>query len=230
MKSLLRHPRTLALGARALGAYLRFALRNTRWILHGREQLGPYLYGDPAVFAFWHERLPLMPALWTLALRERAAGRKGRMHVLVSRHQDGRLIGEIMQGFGVEAVHGSSGRGPKQRGGAASLRALAAALRNGGQVVMTPDGPRGPARQAAPGVAQLAGLAAVPIVPCAAQTSRRRIVPTWDRMVLPLPFGRGVLVCGAPIVVPRHGWADALPGIERALTDAAERADALCGA
>src|SRR5207245_1286320 len=69
-KSLLRHPRTLALGARALGAYLRFALRSTRWTLHGREQLGPYLYGDPAVFAFWHERLPLMPALWMLALRE----------------------------------------------------------------------------------------------------------------------------------------------------------------
>jgi lysophospholipid acyltransferase (LPLAT)-like uncharacterized protein len=230
MKSLLRHPRTLALGARALGAYLRFALRSTRWTLHGREQLGAYFDGDPAVFAFWHERLPLMPALWTLALRERPAGAKGRMHVLVSRHQDGRLIGDIMRGFGVEVVHGSSARGPKQRGGAVSLRALAAALRDGGQVVVTPDGPRGPRREAAPGVAQLAGLASVPIVPCAAQTNRRRVLATWDRMVLPFPFGRGVLVCGAPITVGRHAWAAELPAIERALTDAAERADALCEA
>ena len=228
MKSLLRHPRTLALGARALGAYLRFALRTTRWTLHGADLLGPYILGAPAVFAFWHERLPLMPALWTLALRERRGSGRGRMHVLVSRHRDGRLIGEIMRGFEVEVVFGSSARGREQRGGAASLRALAAALREGGQVVVTPDGPRGPARQAAPGVAQLAGLAAVPVVPCGAQTSRRRILPTWDRMVLPLPFGRGVLVCGAPLAVPRAEWAAAVPGIEQALTAAVERADALC--
>jgi lysophospholipid acyltransferase (LPLAT)-like uncharacterized protein len=197
--------------------------------LHGRDLLGSYLHGGPAIFAFWHERLPLMPALWTLAQRERRGRDGGRMHVLVSRHQDGRLIGEIMRGFGVDIVYGSSARGREQRGGAASLRGLAAALGRGGQVVVTPDGPRGPARQAAPGVAQLAAMAAVPIVPCAAQTNRRRVLPSWDRMVLPLPFGRGVLVCGAPILLRRDGWAAELPGIEQALTEAAERADALCG-
>ena len=169
-----------------------------------------------------------MPALWTLALRERSGRATARMHVLVSRHQDGRLIGEIMRGFGVEVVYGSSARGRDQRGGAASVRALASALRGGGQVVVTPDGPRGPARSAAPGVAQLAALAGVPIVPCAAQTSRRRVLPTWDRMVVPLPFGRGVLVCGPPIVVGHKAWLTELPGIERALNAVAERADALC--
>ncbi|HYZ61481.1 MAG TPA: lysophospholipid acyltransferase family protein [Acetobacteraceae bacterium] len=230
MKRLLRHPRTLALGARALGAYLRFALRSTRWTLHGEEELGPHFYGDPAVFAFWHERLPLMPALWMLALHKRTGGARGRMHVLVSRHQDGRLIGDIMRGFGVEIVYGSTARDQKgQKGGAASLRALVSALRDGGQVVITPDGPRGPARHAAPGVAQLAAVASVPIVPCAAQTRPRRVLSTWDRMVLPLPFGRGVLVCGAPIAVPRAGWECVLPGIEAAMTRACERADALCG-
>jgi lysophospholipid acyltransferase (LPLAT)-like uncharacterized protein len=231
MKSLLRHPRTLALGARALGAYLRFALRSTRWTLHGRDQIGSYLHGGPAVVAFWHERLPLMPALWTLAVRERCArGAGGRIHVLVSRHQDGRLIGDIIRTFGVDVVHGSSARGRDQRGGAASLRALAAVLREGDQVAITPDGPRGPRRQAAPGLAQLAGLAGVPVVPCAAQTTRRRVLPTWDRMVLPLPFGRGVLVCGAPIAVSRDAWEAQLPDIECALTEAAQLADALCGA
>ena len=230
MKRLLRHPRTLALGGRALGAYLRFALRSTRWTLHGRELLGPYLYATPAIFAFWHERLPMMPALWTLALRERKGGPRGRMHVLVSRHQDGRLIGEVMRGFGTELVYGSTARGRRRRGGAASVLALAAALEEGGQVVITPDGPRGPCREAAPGVAQLAAMASVPVVPCAAQTTWRRVLPTWDRMVLPLPFGTGALVCGAPIIVPREGWEASLPQIEAAMTEAAARADALCGA
>lgn len=228
MKRLLRHRWTLSVGARALGAYLRFALASTPWTLHGREALGPYLLGGAAVFAFWHERLPLMPALWTLALRQRRGRRRGTMHVLVSRHQDGRLIGDIMGSFGVDVIHGSTARRGLQRGGAASLRALVAALRAGGQVVITPDGPRGPARQAAPGVLQLAALAQVPIIPCAAQTSRCRVLGTWDRMLLPLPFGRGVLVCGPPIEVPRVGWETRLASVEAALTAAAAAADALC--
>ncbi len=230
MKRILRHPRVLAWGAWALGAYLHFALRTTRWTLLGAAQLGRHLHATPAVFAFWHERLPLMPALWTLALgeRARAGAPRGRMHVLVSRHQDGRMIGAVMRGFGLDVVHGSRAKGTEQKGGAAGLRALLTVLAEGDQVVITPDGPRGPRRQVARGVAQLAALAAVPVLPCAAQSSWHRVLPTWDRMLLPLPFGRGVLVVGAPILVPREGWADSLPGIEAALTQAADRADAAC--
>lgn len=232
LKRLLRHPRTVALGTRTLGAYLRFALGSTRWTLHGAEELGPYLHATPAIFAFWHECLPLMPALWTHALRSRAAAGvpRGRMHVLVSRHQDGRLIGRMMRGFGLDLVHGSSAKRGEQKGGAAGLRAMLAVLAEGDQVVITPDGPRGPRRQAAPGVAQLAALAGVPVVPCAAQVVRRRVLPTWDRMVLPLPWGRGVLVCCAPVTVPRTEWAGALAAIAAGMTDAANRAEALCAA
>ena len=230
MKRLLRHPRTLALGAQALGAYLRFALRTTRWTLHGRDALGQHMLDGAAIFAFWHERLPLMPALWTMALRERRGSARGRMHVLVSRHQDGRLIGSIMQGFGVDVVYGSSAKRNKDKGGGASLRALIGVLQQGDQIVITPDGPRGPARVAAPGVAQLAALTHAPIIPCAAQIRWSRVLPTWDRMILPLPFGRGVLVCAPPIRVPREDWSGSLRQIEAAMTQAAEQADALCRA
>jgi lysophospholipid acyltransferase (LPLAT)-like uncharacterized protein len=110
------------------------------------------------------------------------------------------------------------------------MRALLAVLAAGDQVVITPDGPRGPRRQLARGVAQLAALAGVPVLPCAARSTQRRVLPTWDRMILPLPFGRGVLVCGAPIHVPRDHWADSLPVIAAALTQAADQAEALCAA
>ena len=105
-----------------------------------------------------------------------------------------------------------------------------ALLQGDEQVAITPDGPRGPRRVAASGVAQIAALSGVSVLPCSAQTSRRRILRSWDRMVLPLPFGRGVLVCEAPIRVPRQGWEASLPIIETALTAAAERADQLCRA
>ena len=148
--------------------------------------------------------------------------------MLVSRNHDGRLIGRVMRALGVELAHGSSAKGGAQKGGAGGVRALLAVLAGGGQVVITPDGPRGPRRVAAPGVAQLAALAGVPVIPCAAQVTGRRTLRSWDRMVLPLPFGRGAIVCGPPITVARADWTASLPAIERALTDAAERADALC--
>jgi lysophospholipid acyltransferase (LPLAT)-like uncharacterized protein len=75
-------------------------------------------------------------------------------------------------------------------------------------------------------VAQLAALAGVPVLPCAACTSRVRILGSWDRMVLPLPFARGVLVMGPPVAVGRMAPLEALPAIESALTAACDTADA----
>ena len=223
LKRLLKSPGTQALLAAAMARYLAFALRTTRWTLHGEEHLARTLAG-PVIAAFWHERLPLMPALW---MRVRGSM---RAHVLVSRHRDGRLIGEIMRRFGVSVAHGSTRRNGIERGGAAGMRAMLGLLGAGDHVVITPDGPRGPRRIAAPGVAQLAAVSGVAILPCAAQTTRRRVLPSWDRMVLPLPWGRGALVCLPAIAVGHEEWEAALPAIAAALTEAAALADRLCAA
>jgi lysophospholipid acyltransferase (LPLAT)-like uncharacterized protein len=227
VKRLLRRSGTQALLAWLLGRYLALALRTTRWTLHGAEHLAPHAAGAPCVVAFWHERLPLMPVLWMMARRN---GARARVHVLVSRHRDGRFIGEVVRRFRVEIVHGSSASGRKtsEKGGAAGVLALLDLLGEGDHVVITPDGPRGPRRTAAPGVAQLAGLSGAPVLPAGAQTTRRLVLRSWDRMVLPLPFGRGSIVCGAPIAVPRENWEAALPAIAAAMTAAADQADALC--
>jgi lysophospholipid acyltransferase (LPLAT)-like uncharacterized protein len=222
MKSLLRTPRAQALLAALLGSYLRFALRTTRWTLDGQEYFRPFGEGAPAVFAFWHESLPLIPAL-SLIARKLPFYRPVPIHTLVSRHRDGRFIGAVVRRFGILPILGSS-----SRGGAAGLRGLLAVLRKGDKIGITPDGPRGPRREAAFGVAQLAALSGVPVVPLAARTSRRIQLNTWDRMLVPLPFGRGVVVCGPAIAVSRHEWGDAVPTIADALTQAADRAEALC--
>jgi lysophospholipid acyltransferase (LPLAT)-like uncharacterized protein len=223
MKRLLRHPITQAVLAWLLGQYLAFALATTRWRYEGIDHIAPLIAGETAIIAFWHRRLPLMPELWLFARREPRVRTGRRVHVLVSRHADGRFIGDVVRRFHVGLVHGSS-----SRGGAAGLRSMLRLLRGGDFVVITPDGPLGPAGVAAPGVAQLASLADVPVLPCAAQTSRRWALRTWDRMLVPKPFGRGVMVCGPPIRVPRGGWQDAMPAISAALTAAAEHADRLC--
>ena len=225
MKRVLRHRIVQAVLARLLGLYLAFALATTRWRFEGTEHIAPLFAGSPAIIAFWHRRLPLMATLWIFVRQEPRVRARQRVHVLVSRHADGRFIGDVVSRFHVGVVHGSS-----SRGGAAGLRSLLRLLQGGDFVVITPDGPRGPAGEAAPGVAQLAGLADAPVLPCAAQTSRHWTLRTWDRMLVPKPFGRGVVVCGPLIRVPRDGWQDALPAIGAALTAAAEHADRLCQA
>ena len=114
--------------------------------------------------------------------------------------------------------------------GSAEVRSLIELIRNGDHIGITPDGPRGPRRQAAPGVAQIAALSGAPVLPCAAQTSRRWVLRSWDRMVVPKPFGRGVVVCGPAIMVTREAWHEAIGAIGAALTMAAEQADRLCSA
>ena len=140
--------------------------------------------------------------------------------MLASQHRDGQLIGMAMGAFGLGRVVGSS-----SRGGAAGLRRLAAALREGSDVGLTPDGPRGPRRVAAAGVAQLAALSGAQVLPVAAWTRWALQFRSWDRMRFPLPFGRGRLVFGDMITVPRHDWEGSLPAIEAAVTQAAQRAE-----
>jgi lysophospholipid acyltransferase (LPLAT)-like uncharacterized protein len=161
-----------------------------------------------------------MPMQWVRA-QVMQPTKAATIHMLISRHRDGRLIRSVLQRFGVQVVYGSS-----SGGAVTALRRTMAMLRDGQQVAIT----RGPRRVAASGVAQIAVLSGVPVLPCSAQISRRRVLRSWDRMVLPLPFGRGVLVCEPPIPVPRQDWETSLPMIGTALTSAAERADRLCGA
>ena len=223
MKRLLRGAAVRRVLARLLGLYLGVALRTTRWTVQGEAHLAPFLADGALIFAVWHERLALMPALW-LRVRRRADMRQRRVFLLASRHRDGRLIGTILRGFGLGVVLGSS-----TRGGVAGLKGSLDWLARGAVIGITPDGPQGPPRVCAPGVAALAALSGAPVLPCAAQTTRRLILRSWDRMALPLPFGRGVVVCGPPIAVPRTGWQASLPEIAAALDAAAAQADRTVG-
>jgi lysophospholipid acyltransferase (LPLAT)-like uncharacterized protein len=96
----------------------------------------------------------------------------------------------------VQSVAGST-----KRGGSTALRTMVKALAAGDCVGITPDGPAGPAMVASAGIVNVARLARVPVVPVVFATSRRRVMRTWDRMNVALPFGRGVFIWGEPIEI-----------------------------
>lgn len=222
LKRLLRREGVQALLARLLGLYLLLVHRTARWEVRGLEHVHAALAeGGTGICAFWHENLPLMPELWRLAKR-RDAARRAAAHVLVSRHRDGRLIGEVIRRFDLTTVHASS-----SKGGAAGLLALVRLLRSGEVVAITPDGPRGPHRVAAPGVAQLAALAGAPVLCCAARASRGIALRSWDRMLVPAPFARVALVVEPPVRVARGGEGAGLAEIQASLLAAQAAAERL---
>ncbi|WP_291295904.1 lysophospholipid acyltransferase family protein [Elioraea sp.] len=221
LKRILRHPRTLALGAALLACHLRLVGATTRWTVEGKEGAAA-LAGRPVIGAFWHEQLALAHAIaWNWSGSRTDTG----FTVLVSQHRDGRLIGDVVSRLGIGAAHGSS-----RRGGVAVFREAQRVLTEGRSVAITPDGPRGPRRIAQSGVARLARLAAVPVIPVGVAVSRARRLGSWDRMIFPLPFCRGAIVYGTPLGPGDAPTEEALrEAIAAAMTEVAERAANLAG-
>lgn len=147
---------------RALGRSMQIETR-------GHEQVDAlYREGKRVIIAFWHARQLMMP------LTYRGTG----AHILISRHQDGEIIARIVERFGFLAVRGSS-----TRGGVEALRELIRLGRSGADLVVTPDGPKGPAQVAKMGVIQLARASGLPIVPltfgCSKKNTSRAGIGSW---------------------------------------------------
>ncbi len=168
-----------------------------------------------AIFAFWHGRMLLMPLA-------RPPGRV--MHVLISGHRDGEMLSRVMRCYGVQTVTGSS-----SKGGAAAYRQMMRVIEGGGNIGITPDGPRGPACIAAPGIVRLAKMTGLPMIPVAVSASRRRWLRSWDRFLVPLPFARICFVVGEPIDTGGEDTEPLRLHLEAALNAVTDRADQLAG-
>ncbi|MFI5250439.1 MAG: lysophospholipid acyltransferase family protein [Gemmatimonadales bacterium] len=151
-----------------------------------------------AIYAFWHAQM--LPFL-ALHRHENAA-------VLVSVHRDGERITHAAARFGFRAIRGST-----SRGAAGALRRLVRALHDGLEVVVTPDGPRGPAEQFAAGTLIAAQQAGVPVVLMAAAAHRAWRLGSWDRFMIPKPWTRITVAYSEPMPVtgssPREAAATA---------------------
>jgi lysophospholipid acyltransferase (LPLAT)-like uncharacterized protein len=125
------------------------------------------------------------------------------MSMVISQHQDGQLISRAVAPLGINTLTGST-----SRGGAAVLRAMVRALKDGECVGVTPDGPRGPRMRANPGIIHAARMAGVPILPLAYSAAPSHLARSWDRFMVPLPFCRGIVRWGEPIDVPADANAE----------------------
>ncbi|MBM3978333.1 MAG: DUF374 domain-containing protein [Planctomycetes bacterium] len=140
------------------------------------------------LYALWHGRM-------LLGLEHH----RDRGHaVLVSQSEDGALVKPLLLRFGFQVIRGSS-----SRGGARALREMLGELREGGTVVVTPDGPRGPRHSVNPGLAWMARATGFPILPIGFATDSAWRMKSWDAFTIPRPRAKVAMVYGEPIRVAR---------------------------
>jgi len=219
-KSIMRRrvPRSVACWLTA--RYIRLVHASGRWATE-RGDIPERLIaaGRPFLVAFWHGRLLMMSAAWPYA---------ARFTMVVSEHPDGQLIARTIAQLGFASIAGST-----TRGGSAVARAMLRALGGGGCVGLTPDGPQGPRMRASAGVVQAARLAGVPIVPVSYAARPCRLLDSWDRLMVPLPFCRGLIRWGEPVEIARDAdeaaEAAATALLERRLNELVREVDAALG-
>ena len=122
----------------------------------------------------------------------------------------------------------------RDKGGAEAYVAAARELRqNGALIAITPDGPRGPRMRAQEGAARLASVQGAPVIAVGFSVRWGWNLASWDRFLLPLPFGRGAIIYSEPRLPPEDGSPQALArfreALEGDLNDVANRADDICG-
>ena len=137
--------------------------------------------------ALWHNRLLVFP----FVLRRFLPQRHGA--ALISASRDGDLIADVVQRFGYDVIRGSS-----SRLGTSALLHLTGVLMSGSDVVITPDGPRGPAYELGPGIIFLAQKSGAAVVPMNLEYSHCWRLGSWDRFIVPRPFAKVRVLINRP--------------------------------
>lgn len=171
---------------RLLGGTLRWELFDEAGYSRGLP------HGKPLLVGTWHNRILILPLCYEWLCRSRRP-----LTVLTSASRDGALLARIVAAFGIGAVRGSS-----SRGGMAAVRELRKLLKAGRDVVITPDGPRGPAYQINPGLLFLAAKTGIPLMPIRVEYESFWEMRSWDKFRIPKPFSRVRVWMLPPVHIP----------------------------
>lgn len=144
----------------------------------------------PVIYVYWHRNI-----LVTIYRFKNTGARP-----LISLSEDGELVSQIALEFGMAPVRGSSSKG----GARAFIELIDSIKKDNSEVLITTDGPKGPAREVKDGVIRLAEKTGAVVIPVCWNGNRVKIFEkSWDRFKIPTPFSRVVYAYGQPVLIPR---------------------------
>jgi lysophospholipid acyltransferase (LPLAT)-like uncharacterized protein len=153
---------------------IRFLYFTNRKVFHAPKEITD----EPVIFACWHGELLMLPYLYKHYRKTPHA------KVLISPHFDGKLISKTIKYFGLGTLAGSSDKSP-----AKVLIQAIRTLKEGYDIGITPDGPKGPRHEVADGIIVMAQKAKAKIVLVEIKPTKFWQLNSWDKFVIPKPFG-----------------------------------------
>lgn len=172
--------------------YVRLVAATTKWDIRNIDNFYGSLkkYGS-VIFIAWHGRVPMIPYFWD---------KRSTLKALVSPHHDGRLIIGLLRRFGIGHINGSS-----NECAVSAAIALLKELQQGTTIAIIPDGPRGPSMTMGLSPLYYAQKTGKPIVGVTYSIANSSVIEkSWDRMLLPKPFNKGICVVTQPFFIPGH--------------------------
>lgn len=166
-------PVIIVIIVRAIGFTLRYSFENVKSYNKAKSD-------GNAIFVFWHQKF--FPLLYS--------HRNSKINILVSKHRDGEMIARALKLLGFTVTRGST-----TQGGMKACRLMTKVIKKY-DIVVTPDGPRGPRYYFSPGAIALAKFSKRPIVPIGIGAQYAKYFKSWDRFMLPMPTSRVSIVFG----------------------------------
>jgi len=156
-------------------------------VVNGEEHLLSLINsGKPIMVCVWHGRL-LFPS-WYIRLKTT------NLHAIASRHTDAEIMARILNKWGYGLIRGST-----RKGGKAVVQKMAEVFKSAGIVAVTNDGPKGPSRIAKAGSTGVALKYNVQIITITGSATKYWQMKSWDRFMLPKPFGKIQLIVSPPL-------------------------------
>ena len=153
---------------------IRFIYLTNKKEFYAPDSIGEY----PIIMSCWHGELLMIPYAY---LRYR---KNPHVKLVISEHFDGNLIAKTLNSFGFDTIRGSS-----TRGGVKALINGIKSLKDGYDLGITPDGPKGPRHEVADGIIVMAQKAKVKIVLVEIKPTHYWQLNSWDKFTIPKPFG-----------------------------------------
>lgn len=178
--------------------YIKFIKFTTKWDLRGVETFYENLekYGS-VIFIAWHGRAPMIPPFWD---------KRKTLKALVSPHRDGQLIAAMLKKFGIGSIDGSSNENAKS-----AAVSIMKELKNGTTIAIIPDGPRGPSMTMSLSPVYYAQKAGIPVLGVTYNIANSAIIEkSWDRMIIPKPFNKGICAVTEPFFIPKGATKEEL--------------------
>jgi lysophospholipid acyltransferase (LPLAT)-like uncharacterized protein len=188
---------------------IRFICSTVKFEVEGLEN---HSETEPLIYCFWHNRIPMATYFW----------RRRGIVVMSSQSFDSEYIARFIQRFGYGTAKGSSTRGAR-----AGLIQMIRAVRAGKSAAFTVDGPRGPIYVAKPGALLVAAKSNAAILPFSISLDRCWRLKSWDRIEIPKPFARAVIVIGQQIRIEDGNNEVELERFQRALEAVRDQGEGL---